>query len=323
LCIYCGTAKYRKIYENHYGIIPKDEDGRSYEIHHIDGNHSNNDPTNLKCVTIQEHFDIHYLQKDYGACFLIARKMNLSVNEISELCSLFQNQRVECGTHPWLKKNGGGINARDRALQKVKDGTHPWLGGEVSRRTNARRVLEGTHHLLGGLVNKRRVENGTHPWLKKNGGSERVRKLQNQKVEDGTHHFLGPTMNDTMLADGRHSSLREDSKVKMSIKQQERVENGTHHFLGGEIQSKSNQERLDNGTHHCLRENDERISNGTHHFFGGEIQRKVNNQRVTAGTHNRVGNNNLNRQKVTCPHCNSIGGSLNMKRYHFDNCKKK
>jgi len=26
--------------------------------------------------------------------------------------------------------------------------------------------------------------------------------------------------------------------------------------------------------------------------------------------------------KIKCPHCNKIGGAANMKRYHFDNCKK-
>lgn len=40
---------YRKIYENHFGPIPKDKDGRSYEIHHIDGNRKNNEISNLKC----------------------------------------------------------------------------------------------------------------------------------------------------------------------------------------------------------------------------------------------------------------------------------
>jgi hypothetical protein len=33
---------YRKIYEQNYGHIPKDSAGRTYEIHHIDGNHKNN-----------------------------------------------------------------------------------------------------------------------------------------------------------------------------------------------------------------------------------------------------------------------------------------
>ena len=33
---------YRKIWETHNGEIPKDTDGRSFEIHHIDGNRNNN-----------------------------------------------------------------------------------------------------------------------------------------------------------------------------------------------------------------------------------------------------------------------------------------
>ena len=32
---------HRKIYQEKFGPIPKDEKGRSYEIHHIDGNHKN------------------------------------------------------------------------------------------------------------------------------------------------------------------------------------------------------------------------------------------------------------------------------------------
>ena len=64
MCIYCGTNKYRKIYEHHHGLIPKEENGRTYEIHHIDGNHSNNNPSNLTAVTLQDHYDIHYSQQD-------------------------------------------------------------------------------------------------------------------------------------------------------------------------------------------------------------------------------------------------------------------
>ena len=29
----------------------------------------------------------------------------------------------------------------------------------------------------------------------------------------------------------------------------------------------------------------------------------------------------VKQQKVECPHCNSLGGIGNMKRYHFENCK--
>jgi N-acetylglutamate synthase/N-acetylornithine aminotransferase len=68
MCIYCNTTNYRKIYENHHGPILKDEEGRTYEIHHIDGDHSNNDPVNLTALTLQEHYNIHYSQGDYYAC---------------------------------------------------------------------------------------------------------------------------------------------------------------------------------------------------------------------------------------------------------------
>ncbi len=47
-------VNYRKIYENHYGKIPK-----YYHIHHIDGNPFNNDISNLQCVSAEEHAEIN------------------------------------------------------------------------------------------------------------------------------------------------------------------------------------------------------------------------------------------------------------------------
>lgn len=76
---------YRKIYEQHYGPIPKDDMGRSYEIHHIDGNHKNNDINNLKAVSLQEHYNIHKDQGDVGACWLMSPRLNLTGEEMSRL----------------------------------------------------------------------------------------------------------------------------------------------------------------------------------------------------------------------------------------------
>jgi hypothetical protein len=180
MCIYCGTDKYRKIYENHHGPIPKDEEGQSFEIHHIDGDHSNNNPTNLVAVTLQEHYDIHYSQKDYGACFLIAtQRMNKTPKEISEL-------------------------ARKAALKRVDAGTHPFLGGEVAKKTQQRRVAEGQHHFLGGAIQHFRVKNGTHNFLsgkiqresnhkRLENGTHHILKLSKTRIENGTHNFLGKT----------------------------------------------------------------------------------------------------------------------------------
>jgi len=126
-------VNYRKIYEQHYGLIPKEADGRTYEIHHIDGDHSNNDPTNLKAVTIQEHYDLHYAQQDWGACHTIALRMSIPPITLSEL----QRRRVEDGTHNFLTMD------HSKNVQK--------------------RIKEGTHNLLGSAHALARLAKGTHP----------------------------------------------------------------------------------------------------------------------------------------------------------------
>ena len=80
-----SSYAYRKLYEQYFGPIPKDDDGRTYEIHHKDGNRANNDPQNLSALSIKEHYDVHYSQGDYGACVLIARRMNLPPDHISTI----------------------------------------------------------------------------------------------------------------------------------------------------------------------------------------------------------------------------------------------
>lgn len=96
-------TKHRKVWESSFGTIPKDDEGRTYEIHHIDGNHKNNNPDNLKLVSIHEHYDIHYAQGDYSACVLIGLRMKKSPEEISELSRKNARKLVEEGTHHFLK----------------------------------------------------------------------------------------------------------------------------------------------------------------------------------------------------------------------------
>lgn len=102
-----STKIHRKIFESHYGSIPKEEDGRSYEIHHIDYDPMNNDASNLTAVTIQEHYDIHYRNGDWGACMGISVRMSKPPHTISELASLNNAVRVKAGIHNLQKRPDG------------------------------------------------------------------------------------------------------------------------------------------------------------------------------------------------------------------------
>jgi hypothetical protein len=135
---------YRKIYEQNFGPIPvDDDDGHSYDIHHIDGDHSNNDPSNLKAVTIQEHYDIHHAQGDYYACYLIAiQRMSKDPDEVSSLAREVALARVANGTHPWQLRPDGTSFSSDR----VNDGTHNLLKRHDGTSVSSDRIKAGTHN---------------------------------------------------------------------------------------------------------------------------------------------------------------------------------
>jgi len=101
---------YRKIWEKNFGEIPKDDEDRSYEIHHKDGNRENNNIDNLMCLSIQEHYDLHYAQGDYGACVMIAKRMSLPADHLSKIQTGVKRPGiggVKKGTIPWNKGHNG------------------------------------------------------------------------------------------------------------------------------------------------------------------------------------------------------------------------
>lgn len=180
MCIYCGTHKYRKIYEHHHGVIPKDENGRTYEIHHIDGDATNNDPSNLKAVSVMEHYNIHYSQGDYAACLAISGRLQTTPEEKSNLASKATRKRMEEGTFHFNSEN-----AKKWSQEQAERGTRYWGSQKQAERLRA--------------FNKQLVEKGVHPLQ---GPSNPV----HQKVANGSHHFLGPSSNLKRMQLGTHSS---------------------------------------------------------------------------------------------------------------------
>jgi hypothetical protein len=110
-----------KVWKSNFGIIPKDKNGRSYEIHHMDGNPDNNHPNNLMCISIDEHFNIHKEQGDWNAAFLIARRMEIKPKDLSEIAKKGTLKRLLEGTHNFLNPNFKGNPYANKGYVVAKD----------------------------------------------------------------------------------------------------------------------------------------------------------------------------------------------------------
>ena len=68
--------------------MPYDNEGRIFEIHHIDGNRKNNHFSNLEALSINDHYERHYSQGDWAACLIMSERMSVSPEEKKSLARL-------------------------------------------------------------------------------------------------------------------------------------------------------------------------------------------------------------------------------------------
>jgi hypothetical protein len=166
---------YRKIWKKYFGEIPTDENKHSYEIHHIDGNRKNNSLDNLMCISIQEHYDIHYRQGDYAAAFRIAQRMNLDPQIKSELMSKSNKKRLQEGTHSFQNKQVR--EDRTKAVQKlVQEGKHPFQNPDTIKKAVEVKQSKYDHEQLSEQTKK-----GWEKWKQSNPDAT-SRTLQGSKV---------------------------------------------------------------------------------------------------------------------------------------------
>lgn len=151
---------YRKIYSENYGNIPTDEDGRTFDIHHLDGNTENNHPSNLIAVSITEHYEIHKKQGDVKACLAIAARMKISPEEKKKIASEANtgSKNPSYGSKWW---NNGIIEVRT----KIKPIGDNWIPGRFG---------------IAKKINDTKNKNGSQPVGKNNGRFDhRIHKFIN------------------------------------------------------------------------------------------------------------------------------------------------
>ena len=121
-----------------FGEIPKDELGRSYDIHHIDGNKDNNDISNLKAVSLEEHWKIHFDLGEFASANLIADRFNKKYyfgwkhgEEVRKKISKANKGRKL----DWIWITNGIDNAKIKSEDSIPDG---WKKG----RTLSQKTIE-------------------------------------------------------------------------------------------------------------------------------------------------------------------------------------
>lgn len=175
---------YRKIWTQHYGPIPLDEDGRSYDIHHIDGDRSNNCIENLKALSLKDHFNTHYEQGDWVACSLIAKRMELTVEERSHLSKQSNKERLDKGIH--------NFQTTESNESRLARGVHPSQMPEAIekiRQATLRQVAQGKNSFTDKVKQKERALKAAGVHHQKALEGKHVSQLL---VSKGQHNFQSP-----------------------------------------------------------------------------------------------------------------------------------
>lgn len=173
------NKSYRRIYIKHKGKIPIDENGVTFDIHHIDGDRANNSPDNLVALSVADHLKLHQAQGDVGAVFLLSRRT--PNQDISEISKLTQKKRIHDGTHnfqlPNFQKNAQKkLIAEGKHLSQTDPEKHRkiaklggkkagkiikergWTNEQISRRVETRKSTVGFSQDMSKCHTKEAIE---------------------------------------------------------------------------------------------------------------------------------------------------------------------
>ena len=123
-------ANYRKIYEEYHGVTLTPD----IDIHHIDGDRTNNAPENLEALTREEHIQRHLDQGEYGAANLLSKgKVDVSGDRNPMHGVEPWNKGKELHYEVWNKGKAGYKNKYPKGRKSA-----PW--SEERKRKHSERI---------------------------------------------------------------------------------------------------------------------------------------------------------------------------------------
>jgi hypothetical protein len=118
------SARTRRIWAQHNGPIPVDENGISFDIHHRDGDWRNNSPDNLQALSVADHYRVHFAQGDWGAAWYIAQRIKLSAEDYEaireKISAALKGRKMSV---EWRKKISAALTGRKSdpaAVEKIR-----------------------------------------------------------------------------------------------------------------------------------------------------------------------------------------------------------
>jgi hypothetical protein len=184
-----SVMNYRKIWEKSNGKnIPN-----GYEIHHKDGDKTNNDPSNLICVSIEEHLKIHEEQGDHGAVQAILMRMARDESmqqRIKQAASEHQKQLLAEGRHNFPKGEARSELSKKIMKERLSSGNNAFLGIS-DRRENSRNAGKRSAELKAGFLNTEsdfhggKLTKGTSWWINAQGSRKRSKDQPGPEWQKG------------------------------------------------------------------------------------------------------------------------------------------
>jgi hypothetical protein len=319
MCKYCGTDNYKGIYKKHHGPIPIDQDGRSFDIHHKDGNHKNNDPNNLIALSIVDHYNAHFLNENWNACILIALRMKKRPHTISELMKKCHSGMMTVK----VEKTG--------KLKRIKiDDPIRYTGEVVSvikDKTIIREISSGETFWVN--INDARFQSGEIVGLCKGKTaaieikSGNIIQVQTDDPRWKTGEIVGNRKSYTLGFDIKTNKCISIHKEDYRLKSNEviPIRKGKCKAVlvstGETIESTPFDERWKTGEIVGLTNglvSLRNIETGEIKLVKVEDKKKFGGKWVSA-------NKGYPQKKKTCVWCGKTGGGGNIRRYHNDNCK--